>query len=185
MRNGRRRNRSTTQPNSGLTRLGAAIASMTAPAWLFEPVSDFTQMPRTRITGGFFGVVAANLNRGVPYRYLLYGERTFWLPQVATFRNLVERSGVPVEVSRENLLFRWLPEELLTSLCILDLDVTLAEREEPILWERHRDNISSDGVRAYLSIERSDAQGGITLEPLYLQSAIRQFDRDWALAKQL
>ena len=135
--------------------------------------------------GAFLSVVSANLQRGTPYQYLLYGDKSTWLPEVETFRRLVELSDVSAETSHEYLRFKWLPQELLTSLCILDLDMTLVERREPILWERHRDNIPSDGVWAYLSIERSDAQGGITLEPLYLESALRQFSRDWASAKPI
>lgn len=135
--------------------------------------------------GAFFEVVAANLRLGRPYQYLLYGEREAWLPAVESFRRLVERSGVPVEISREYLQFRWLSQELVGSVCILDLDLPLIKRQEPILWERHRDNVSAEGTWAYLSIEREDAQGGVTMEPLYLRSTLRQFTRDWSLGRAI
>ncbi|MBM2618442.1 helix-turn-helix transcriptional regulator [Actinoplanes sp. LDG1-06] len=135
--------------------------------------------------GAFFEVVAENLRMGRPYQYLLYGERAQWLPQVAEFRELIQDSEVPMELAQENLQFRWLPEELVTSVCILDLDMQLLERREPILLERHRDNISPEGVWAYLSIERADAQGGVAIEPLYRESTLRQFTRDWRIAKPL
>lgn len=133
--------------------------------------------------GAFFDVVVKNLRLGRPYQYLLYGNRADWVPQVESFRRLAEEAGVPVELSRENLQFRCLPEELVTSVCILDLDLSAIERREPIQLERHRDNISPEGVWAYLSIERADAQGGVTIEPFYLQSTLRQFSRDWNIAK--
>ncbi|MEV6843604.1 helix-turn-helix transcriptional regulator [Actinoplanes sp. NPDC051411] len=135
--------------------------------------------------GAFFEVVAENLRRARPYQYLLYGERADWAPQVEKFRLLVERAGLSTELLRESLQFRCVAEELVTSVCILDLDMSLIERREPILLERHRDNISPHGVWAYLSIERADAQGGVTIEPLYLQSTLRQFSRDWNIAKPL
>jgi transcriptional regulator with XRE-family HTH domain len=135
--------------------------------------------------GPFFEVVAENLRLGRPYQYMLYGDRADWVPQVERFRQLVESGGVPTDLSRENLQFRCLPEELVTSVCILDLDLAAIERREPILLERHRDNISAEGVWAYLSIERADAQGGVTIEPYYLQSTLRQFNRDWTAAKPL
>ena len=135
--------------------------------------------------GPFFDIVAANLRHGRPYQYLLYGERAGWIPQVEAFRALVQRSGVPVELLQDNLQFRCLSGELVTSVCILDLDLIRLEREEPILLERHRDNISSEGVWAYLSFERTDAQGGVAMEPFYLQSTLRQFVRDWNTAKSI
>jgi len=135
--------------------------------------------------GAFFEVVSANLRSGRPYQYLLYGERETWTAPVESFRQLVVRSGVPVELSRDLLQFRWLNLELVSSVCILDLDVPLIKRQEPILWERHQDNISPEGVWAYLSIERPDAQGGVTIEPLYLGSTLRQFNRDWLSAKPM
>lgn len=53
--------------------------------------------------GAFFEVVAANLRRGRPYQYLLYGDREYWRTEVETFRRLVTKSGVPVELPQENL----------------------------------------------------------------------------------
>ncbi|MHC3468139.1 helix-turn-helix domain-containing protein [Streptomyces sp. 7R007] len=135
--------------------------------------------------GAFFEVVSANLLSGRPYHYLLYGERDSWLPAVESFRTLVTRSGVPVELAQELLQFRVLDQELVSSVCILDLDLPLVSRQEPILLERHRDNISPEGIWAYMSIERADAQGGVTIEPLYLESTLRQFTRDWAVARPL
>jgi len=135
--------------------------------------------------GAFFDVVIANLRLGRPYQYLLYGDRDFWRPEVETFRRLVTEGGVPVELSQESLQFRWLSQELVSAVCILDLDLPLMKRQEPILWERHQRNVSAGGTWAYLSVERADAQGGMTIEPLYLESTLRQFERDWALAKPI
>ncbi|MQY15051.1 hypothetical protein SRB5_52280 [Streptomyces sp. RB5] len=135
--------------------------------------------------GAFLDVVIQNLRIGRTYQYLLYGEGETWTVPVERFRDLVVRSGVPVEVLRQNLQFRWLSQELISSVCLLDLDVELIKRQEPILWERHQDNISPGGTWAYLSIERPDAQGGVTIEPTYLSSTLRQFNRDWAVARPI
>ncbi|MFJ4830367.1 helix-turn-helix domain-containing protein [Streptomyces sp. NPDC088747] len=135
--------------------------------------------------GAFFEVVSDNLRLLRPYQYLLYGDRETWIPAVQSFRKLVIRSGVPGELSQDLLQFRSLDQELVSSVCILDLDLPLIKRQEPILWERHQDNISPDGVWAYMSIERPDAQGGVTIEPLYLHSTLRQFNRDWSHAKPM
>jgi len=115
----------------------------------------------------------------------LYGERAYWAAAVERYRELIHRAGIPGETSRELLQFRVRPEELVASVCILDLDLGLVERQEPILWERHRANISDTGVWAYISVEREDAQGGIVMEPTYLQSTLRQFSRDWSEGKPL
>lgn len=135
--------------------------------------------------GAFFEVVSNNLRLGRSYQYLLYGEREAWLRPVESFRELAVRGGVPVELSRDLLQFRSIDQELVSSVCILDLDLQLTMRQEPILWERHQDNISPEGTWAYLSIERSDAQGGVTIEPVYLASTLRQFNRDWSVAKAI
>jgi hypothetical protein len=76
-----------------------------------------------------------NLARAVgrPYQYLLYGDRDTWRPSVESFRRLVAGSDVPVELTQENLEFRCLSQELISSVCILDLDLPPIERQEPIL----------------------------------------------------
>lgn len=135
--------------------------------------------------GTFFEVVMSNIRAGRTYEYLLYGNARHWQPQVSAYRALVEEAGISVEMAREQLLFRYLEEELPASLCIHYLDLPLVQRAEPILWERLRDGVSPDGVWAYISVERSDAQGGVVIEPMYLESALRQFSRDWGKAKPI
>jgi transcriptional regulator with XRE-family HTH domain len=135
--------------------------------------------------GVYFAVLVSNLQLGRPYECLLYGDREHWQGEVETFRRLVERSGVPAEASRDCLRFRTLDEEPVASVSIVDLNVEVVERREPILWERYRDDVSPAGVWAYLSVERPGAAGGIALEPLYLHSALRRFQRDWAAAAPL
>ena len=135
--------------------------------------------------GPFFEVVVENLRRDCPYQYLLYGDRRALAEDVAAFRSLVEQAGVPNEQSRLMLQFKVLAEELISPICILELDRIAAERREPILWERHVHNVSADGSWAYISVERADAQGGIVMESHYLSSALRQFRRDWERASKL
>jgi hypothetical protein len=97
----------------------------------------------------------------------------------------VAQAGIPPESTHGLLQFRWIKDELVAAVCILDLDVAAAERQEPILWERHRAHVSADGIWGYISVERSDAQGGLTIEPFYLESALREFDQHWKTAQQI
>ena len=132
--------------------------------------------------GTFFDVMLNNIRSGVDYDYLLCGTIEYWKPQVEMFRDLVSSAGVPFEVSHRNLHFRMIDYEIPASVCILDLDMQLLQRMEPILWERQRHVISEEGCWSYISVERQDAQGGIVMEPSYRESALKLFDRGWRQA---
>ncbi|WP_083911188.1 helix-turn-helix domain-containing protein [Nocardia takedensis] len=135
--------------------------------------------------GPFFEVVVNNLHQGRTYEYLLYGDIDGLGPQVNRLRELIEGAGVSRDIVRDNLQFRHLRQELVCAVCILDLDMPLVEQREPILRERHRGSITAEGVWAYMNVQREDAQGGFTIEPVYLESALRQFDRDWHAARRV
>jgi hypothetical protein len=90
-----------------------------------------------------------------------------------------EDAGVPFENLHNYLHFRVIDYEVPAAVVILDLDVPLLQRMEPIFWERRRHVISEDGYRSYISVEREDAQGGVVIEPGYRESTIRLFERGW------
>jgi hypothetical protein len=60
--------------------------------------------------------------------------------------------------------------------------LSLFERREPVLWERFRDDGIANGVFAYVSVKE---RGGIVLYDEYFESAVRMFNRDWAIANVL
>jgi transcriptional regulator with XRE-family HTH domain len=152
--------------------------------------SDIQVTGGSASTGTFFEVVADNLRRGRRYEYLLYGPQDRWITPVEEFRRLLSETGVPEQSMSTGLRFRCIDSELTSAVCIHDLELAALEREEPILYERFRDNILIDansgvGRWAYISVERVDAQGGVVIEPLYAESALRMFERDWKAARAM
>jgi transcriptional regulator with XRE-family HTH domain len=135
--------------------------------------------------GAFFDVMTMNLLQGRGYDYLLYGAKAYWQSQVKVFRDLIREAGVPYEVTHQFLHFRCIDDELTSSVCIHDLDIPLLQRVEPILWERQQKSVSDGDCWAYISVERSDAQGGVVIEPTYLESTLRLFSEDWSRAESI
>ena len=132
--------------------------------------------------GSFFEAVVDNLRAGVKYDYLLCGSSEYWQPQVAVFRSQAESAGISFEVLHNCLHFRVVDYEMPAAVAILDFDLPLLERMEPIFWERQRHVISDQGSWSYISVERDDAQGGVVIEPSYRESAIRLFERGWRIS---
>jgi transcriptional regulator with XRE-family HTH domain len=132
--------------------------------------------------GSFFEAVADNLRAGVRYDYLLCGSSEYWQPQVAVFRRQAESAGISFEVLHNYLHFQVVDYEMPAAVAILDFDLQLLQRMEPIFWERQRHVISDQGSWSYMSVEREDAQGGVVIEPSYRESAIRLFERGWRIS---
>lgn len=137
------------------------------------------------VSGTFFDVLVGNVTAGRTYQYMFYGPRGKFEPYVRNYRDLLDQAAVPPEVVREGVEFRAVDAELPAGLVIHEIDLSMFERREPVLWERFRDDGIIDGLFAYVSIRHEEALGGIVLYDEYFQSAVRMFHRDWALAKPL
>jgi transcriptional regulator with XRE-family HTH domain len=135
--------------------------------------------------GTFFDVLVGNIMSGRDYQYLFHGARATFEPYVRTYRDLLSQADVPTGIVAQHVDFRVVDAELPVGLVIHDLDLRLFERREPVLWERFRYDGIVDGVFAYVSIRHEEALGGIVLYDTYFESALRMFNRDWALAKVL
>ena len=135
--------------------------------------------------GTFFDTLVGNIQAGRTYQYLFHGHRTTFEPYVRNYRDLLSQAEVPPDVVSECVEFRVVDAELPAGLVLHDLDLSLFERREPVLWERFRDDGIVDGMFAYVSIRHQEALGGIVLYDEYFHSAVRMFHRDWGMAKVL
>lgn len=135
--------------------------------------------------GTFFDTLVGNITAGRTYQYLFHGHRTTFEPYVRNYRDLLSQAEVPPDVVSECVEFRVVDAELPAGLVLHDLDLSLFERREPVLWERFRDDGIVDGMFAYVSIRHQEALGGIVLYDEYFHSAVRMFHRDWGMAKVL
>jgi transcriptional regulator with XRE-family HTH domain len=135
--------------------------------------------------GKFFDVLVGNITAGRGYQYLFHGVRSTFEPYARNYRDLLAQADVPPDVVSEQVEFRVVDAELPAGLVIHELDLSLFERREPVLWERFREDGIVDGVFAYVSIRHEEALGGIVLYGTYFHSALRMFDRDWAAGKVL
>lgn len=130
--------------------------------------------------GPYLEVMTNNLKNFRKYKYLLGGTREEWQTRVTTLLHWVREFGVDDQVINECLQIKATPFELTSSVVISRLDTTSLARMEPVLYERFRDQIGSDDdMWAYISVERSDASGGVVIEPSYRQSTLRMFSDLW------
>jgi transcriptional regulator with XRE-family HTH domain len=135
--------------------------------------------------GTFFDVLVSNILAGRTYQYLFHGTRAKFEPYVRNYRDLLTQADVPPDLVSERVDFRVVDTELPVGIIIYDLDLSLFERREPVLWERFRDDEIVNGVFAYVSIRHGQERGGIVLYEEYFESAVRMFNRDWAIANVL
>jgi len=151
-----------------------------------RPPADLAFGPEGEaIRGTFFDVFAGNILAGRTYQYLFHGPRARFEPHVRSYRDLLAEADLPPDLVNESVEFRVVDTELPVGVVIHDLDLSLFERREPILWERFRDDGIVNGVFAYVSVRHEEARGGIVLYDEYFESALRMFNRDWALGKPL
>ena len=135
--------------------------------------------------GTFFDVFASNILAGRTYQYLFHGPRAKFEPYVRGYRDLLTGADLSSDMVGERVEFRVVGTELPVGIIIHDLDVSLLERREPVLWERFHDDGIVNGVFAYVSIRHEEERGGIVLYDEYFESALRMFHRDWATAEVL
>ena len=151
-----------------------------------KPPADLTIGPDGEVgRGRFFDVLASNIMAGRTYQYLFHGKRAAFESYVRSYRDLLAEADIPADVVSERIEFRVVDADLPAGIVIYNLDVGMFERREPVLWERFRDDGVVNGVFAYVLVRHEEPLGGIVLYDTYLESALRMFNRDWALGKPL
>jgi transcriptional regulator with XRE-family HTH domain len=128
--------------------------------------------------GRFLSVVAANLENGARYRFILPQDRP-WDAIVDAFRQfLAEQIGG--DRVRENCSFRLTAAPVLAGLLLYRLDTIKLEAEEPALHAQICDYLSDDGWLGCIIRTNNDSNSDMLMDPEYVLRARSAFERMWS-----
>ena len=128
--------------------------------------------------GRFLSVVAANLEKGTPYRFLLpQGER--WNEIIEDFRRLLS-DQIGGDRVRENCAFRMTGVPVSSGILLYRLDTTRLEIEEPALHAQIRDYLDADVWLGCVARTNNDSNSDMVMDPEHVRRAQEAFARMWS-----
>jgi transcriptional regulator with XRE-family HTH domain len=141
---------------------------------------DFNVIPAAggAAPGRFLSVVASNLERGTPYRFLLpQGEP--WIEIARDFRMLLS-DQVGGDRMRENCTFRMTAAPVSNGIVLYQLDVARLEVEEPALHAQIRDYLNEDVWLGCVARTNNDSNSDMLMDPQHVGRAREAFARMWS-----
>lgn len=131
--------------------------------------------------GRFLGVVAANLERGAIYRFIVPGTENTWRTVVDACRRLLSE-----QIGGDRVLqcctFRRSSAPVLTGAMLYQLDVVLLESEEPALLAQVSDYLTEDDWLGCVIRPNSDSNSDMLMDPQHADRARGYFDTLWSSA---
>jgi len=128
--------------------------------------------------GRFLSVVAANLENGATYRFILPQDQA-WDVTVEAFRQLLG-DQIGGDRVRENCKFRLTAAPLMTGILLYRLDIIRLEAEEPALHAQIHDYLSDDVWLGCAIRTNSDSNSDMIMNPDYVRRARNAFERMWS-----
>jgi transcriptional regulator with XRE-family HTH domain len=131
--------------------------------------------------GRFLPVVAANLERGAAYRFLVPGpDRAMETTVEACRRLLADQIGG--DRVRQNCAFRRTASPPLVGVVLLKLDSVGLKAEEPALYWQISDYLSEDGWLGCIIRPNDDSNSDMLMNPPHAQRARTSFETLWSTA---
>lgn len=128
--------------------------------------------------GRFLAVVAANLERGTPYRFLLpQGEP--WGEITNDFRQLLSEH-IGGDRVRENCSFRMTAAPVSSGFLLYQLDTIRLGVEEPALHAQICDYLNGDVWLGCVARTNNDSNSDMLMDPEHVRRAQEAFTRMWA-----
>jgi transcriptional regulator with XRE-family HTH domain len=128
--------------------------------------------------GRFLSVVAANLENGATYRFILPQDQS-WDATVEAFRQLLA-DQIGGDRVRENCAFRQTAAPLLTGILLYRLDTIRLEAEEPALYAQVCDYLSDDVWLGCVIRTNDDSNSDMIMNPDHVRRARNAFGRMWS-----
>lgn len=128
--------------------------------------------------GRFLSVVAANLDNGTRYRFILPQDRSLD-DTVDAFRQFLA-DQIGGDRVRENCTFRLTSIPVLTGMLLYRLDTIKLEAEEPALHAQIRDYLSDDVWLGFVIRTNNDSNSDMLMDPEYVSRARGAFERIWS-----
>jgi transcriptional regulator with XRE-family HTH domain len=128
--------------------------------------------------GRFLPVIAANLEKGASYRYLLPQDRKWDRTVEACRRFLADQIGG--DQVRENCAFRLTAAPVFTGMTLYQLDTSSLKGEESALHAQIRDYLSDYDRLGYVITPNNDSNGDMLLDPVHARRARDAFEVMWS-----
>lgn len=135
--------------------------------------------------GRFLPIVAANLDKGRSYKFLLPSPfNSDWETTVNRFRSLLSRQ-VASEAALGNCQFRITEGPTFVGIGIYRLDSVSLKEQDPLLYQQLADFISEEGWLGYSIPPSPDMLADSAFDANHLENAIKSFDSLWRKAKPI
>ncbi|HLK01629.1 MAG TPA: helix-turn-helix transcriptional regulator [Streptosporangiaceae bacterium] len=131
--------------------------------------------------GRFLPVVAANLERGAEYRFLIPGPDRAMETTVEACRHLLA-DQVGGDRVRQSCAFRRTAAPLLSGVVLLKLDPVGLRAEEPALYWQISDYLSDDGWLGCVIRPNNDSNSDMLMDPTHARRARTSFEALWSTA---
>lgn len=128
--------------------------------------------------GPFIRVMADNLGRSVPYRFLLPHDKE-WDVTVGACRRLLS-AQVGGDRVRQGCTFRIAAASVLGGAAFYHLDIDSLETDEPVIHEQIRDYLSEDNWLGCILRSNDDSDSDMLMAPTHCRRARAAFDRMWS-----
>lgn len=129
--------------------------------------------------GRFLPVVAANLERGAVYRFLVPRADHDWDRTVESVRRMLA-AQVGGDRVRENCAFRRTDAPVMTGTALYKLDPVGLEAQEPALFAQVSDYIDEDGWLSCVIRPNGDSNSDMLMDPSHSRRARAAFDVLWS-----
>jgi transcriptional regulator with XRE-family HTH domain len=139
---------------------------------------DIIQTGGGPVPGRFLSVVAANLENGASYRFILPQDRP-WDETVGACRQLLARQ-IGGDRVRENCAFRLTAAPLLSGILLYRLDLASLEADESALHAQIRDYLSDGDWFGCVIRPNDDSNSDMLMGPEYVRRARTAFERMWS-----
>jgi transcriptional regulator with XRE-family HTH domain len=130
------------------------------------------------VPGRFLSVVAANVENGASYRFILPEDRP-WETIIRDCRQLLA-GQIGGDRVRENCAFRVTTAPVLTGILLYKLDTVRLEAGEPGLHAQIRDYLSDDYWFGCVIRPDKDSSSDMLMDPSHVHRARNAFDRMWS-----
>jgi transcriptional regulator with XRE-family HTH domain len=134
--------------------------------------------------GRFLPVVAANLQKGSRYRFLLPAGEPVADTTVAACRSLLAEQ-IGGDQVLENCAFRSTGTSVIVGAALYQLDAAALEAEEPALHAQFRDHLDEDHWLGCVIRPNSDSNSDMLMDALHTRRAKGAFDVLWATSHAL
>ncbi len=145
---------------------------------------DVIDVETATAAGRFLPVVAANLDRGSRYRFLVPAKTTVSDHTVAAFRTLLAEQ-VGRDRVLENCEFRSTDAPVVVGAAIYQLDLASLEAEQPALSAQFRGHLNADDWLGCVIRPNGDSNSDMLMDVQHTARAISAFEALWRSASRL